>query len=215
MKPTSIQTLHRSIGQILHRSIGQTLYRSIITILAILGSLVLAQNSGPHSMRSELANLKALVSMTAAKPLSIGGFKQSYSYWLTLRDHKEGKGNTSFSLILSSRTGQASNLISLAYTGPPSDAAVNNLMTLLQYLNAICLGNRSAATINAMWQTLSKTFEASSPQKPASASQVYGSLHFSASNVVYTPQQVRFVLTISNQAQIGQNGWTSYCTANN
>ena len=197
-----------------HTSIP-TLHHSICTVLAILCGLALAQNPGPHSMRSELANLKALVSMTAAKPLSIGGFKESYSYWLTLRDYKQGKGNSSFSLILSSRTGGASNLISLAYTGPPSDVAVNNLMTLLQYLNAICLGDRNVATINAMWQTLGKTFEASSPQKPASASQVYGNLHFSVSNVVYTPQQVRFVLTLSNQAQVGQNGWASYCTANN
>lgn len=214
MKPISIQNLHRSIAQNLHRSSGQTVHRSIGTMLALLCSLALAQNPGPHSMRTELTNLKALVSMTAAKPLSINGFKESYSYWLTLRD-KEGKGNTSFSLILSSRTGAVSNLISLAYTGPPSDAAVNNLMTLLQYLNAICLGNRNLATINAMWQTLGKTFDNSSPSKPASASQVYGSLHFSASNVVYTPQQMRFVLTLSNQAQIGHNGWASYCTANN
>lgn len=189
--------------------------RSIGIILSIVASLSMAQTPGAHSMRSELKNLKALVAMTPAKPLSISGFKQSYSYMLTLRDHKEGKGDSSFSLILSSRSGGASSLISLAYSGPPSDAAVNNLMMLMQYLNAICLGNRNLASINAMWQTLGKTFELSSLQKPASASQTYGPIVFRASNVVYTPQQVRFVLTFHNQGQAGQNGWASFCSALN
>ena len=192
-----------------------TLWNYTIGLMAVgLLSAGLAQSGGVISIRQAFINGKALVAMTAPKPLALNGFKQSYSYGLTLRDVYNRAGDASFGLVLASRSGQAADTISFAFSGPYSQiqAATANTLQLL-FTVATCLGVPPAQlkALNQPGEFLNVLQQSFGSRRPIRFSKRYSGVNFTLSNVDFSGDAAKYTIILSNPGQVGQGGWNNYC----
>lgn len=188
-----------------------------LMLVALLGA-GLAQSGGAISLRQAFINAKALVTMTAPKPLALNGFKQSYSYGLTLRDVYTQAGVASFGLVLASRSGTVADTISFSFSGPYSQiqAATANTLQLL-FSAATCLGVPPAQlkALNQPGEFLNVLLQAFGSRRSTSFSKRYSGVNFTLSNVDFSGGAAGYTILLSNPGQVGQGGWKNYCTVRN
>ncbi|MDX2006896.1 MAG: hypothetical protein SFU83_16610 [Meiothermus sp.] len=196
---------------------SEHLKRAIIVLAGLLG-LALAQEPAGRSLRAGLAESKALLEMSAPNPVSISGFKESYSYRLTLSDvFFDTKGSTTFGLVLASRAGGAADTVSFTFAGPYSalQPAIANAFHLLMW-GGICLGvpKEIMPTLNQGPEFFGQLVQALQQRSSAGFSKVYNGVSYSFGNLEFAGTTARFTVTLQNPGRPGLGGWKEACSTN-
>lgn len=197
---------------------NQVLKYAIAGLMLVGLGFGLSQEIIARSMRGAFTNTKSLVQMSAPRALTINGFKESYSYALTLTDiYYNTKSQTNFGLVLASRSGEAADTISFAFSGPRSSlqSAIANTINLLM-MSSLCVGTleQHRSILNKNTEFFGQFLAAAQAGKAISLSKTYGAVRYQLSDMAFTGAQAKFTFTLSNPGQVGKAGWNEYCVVN-
>jgi hypothetical protein len=182
--------------------------------LTLLGTFGLAQPLA-RSLRAGLSDSKALVEMSAPNPVALNGFKEGYSYRLTLSDvFFDTKGSTTFGLVLASKPGIHTDTISFTFAGPYNtlQPALANAFHLLMWAG-ICLGvpKEVMPTLNQSSEFFGQLAQALQNRSPSTLSKTYHGVSYSFGNLDFAGNSARFTVILQNPGQPGQGGWNEVC----
>lgn len=190
--------------------------RGWLFILVLLAAS-LAQETPSRSLRSGLSESKALLEMSAPNPVVISGFKESYSYRLTLNDvFFDTKGSSIFGLVMASRAGNITDTISFSFSGPYNtlQPAIANAFHLLMW-SGLCLGvpKDLMPTLNQSNEFFGLLVQALQKRAVITLNRSYNGVNYGLGNMDFANNSARFTVVLQNLAQPGQNGWNEYCVA--
>jgi hypothetical protein len=191
--------------------------KKLFFIAVMLSSLTVLAQSTTGSLRQALTNNKALLEMSAPKLLNVNGFKETYSYTLTLQDVFFGTGgSTKFALVLASNPGSIANVISLTFVGLYGDLrpAIANTQHLVM-MAGLCLGatTDTMTTLNEPDGLLSVLVKSLERHDLGALEKTYDGVLYTLHNMGFGQDQtqnelVKYSLTLQFK---GQNGSIPSC----
>ena len=174
---------------------------------------VLAQSLMVRSVRTHLQSVGALVSMSAAKTVSLNGFKAGFQYVISTRNLLNRDQVSSYSMLLGSRSGTHVDAFSLSYAGTPQTFSADGFGQLYGFLARKCLGALSEV-VSGTAQELARLSRLSfDTGKVQSVNRVFGSFSMSLSNMRVTQSSMSFLVVLSTANRPGMNGWKEVCGA--
>ena len=190
---------------------------SIGMVVGLLG-WACAQEPVSRSLRAGLSESKALLEMSSPNPVAINGFKESYSYRLTLNDvFFDTKGSSTFGLVLASRVGIVTDTISFTFVGPyrALQPALANAYHLLMWAG-LCLGvpKEIMPTLNQRGELFGQLVQALQNRTVTALNKSYNGVNYAFGNLDFANNSARFTLTTQNPGQAGKGAWNEFCVVN-